>query len=94
MYQVNYKYITPLNNQKTDCVFYHTSDVAKEAASEMAESPNISDVQIVPHAINSRCEANVEIHRLRKLLSQSYMELQQLKRGYNEFIQREKAATS
>lgn len=87
MYQVSYKFRTPLNNYKTSCVFYPKDYMAKKAALEIADISNISDVQIVPHAIDCHCEANIEIQRLRKLLSQAYVELQQLKEGYNEFIQ-------
>lgn len=88
MYQVSYKLRTPFSKYENDCVFSYDLNTAKEVALEAANSRNVSNVKIIPHAINNRCEANLETHRLRELLAQAYRELQQLKKDYNSYIKK------
>lgn len=90
MYQINYK---ASHDNKTfgDNRFIITHDL--DSSLEYINSGKdfiSSDVRVIENAFGSLAEANTEIDRLRKLLSNSYVELQQLKKGYNEFISRER----
>lgn len=86
MYQVNYKYNAKSGNSFYNCCKYDDLDIAARNAEMIRDTERITNVTITAHAFENLCEANVEIDRLRKLLSNAYTELQQLKRDYNEFL--------
>lgn len=87
MYQVSFKFKAPFREPYYDCVFYDSEEEAIDYSNFLKAFDNYSDVNITSYAIDNLVDANQEIVRLRKLLSNAYTELQQLKKGYNEFIQ-------
>lgn len=86
MYQVSFKFKAPFREQYYDCVFYDSEGDAVDYSNYLKSFDNYSDIRITPNAVDYLVDANEEIARLRKLLSNAYTELQQLKRDYNEFL--------
>ena len=86
MYQVLYKRTSQDNSYYYDYILFQSIEEATDFVDRIKIHPKVSDIQIIPNAVENTY-ANREIQRLRKLLSQAYVELQQLKEGYNEFIQ-------
>lgn len=91
MYRVHFTYTPEEGNPYQDCLSYNDLEFAEKVVNRFKNNPRCSNVYIAHNAISNWCEAGVEIDRLRKLLSNAYVELQQIKKGYNEFISQSKA---
>lgn len=87
MFQVHFRLITSKGNVFESCLFCDTEEEAKNIESKIYSVYNKVDyVKITDNAYGDLCEANLEVQRLRGLLSRAYQELQFIKSGYNEFI--------
>lgn len=87
MYQVLYKRTSQDNSYYYDYIFFQSIEETTNFVDRIKIHPKVSDIQIISNAVENTY-ANKEIQRLRKLLSNAYIELQQLKKDYNSYIKK------